>query len=158
MFKVNNNNDAIYVVLVSLFLTLDLFHTFFQSFYCWLWTSKELLLFLSYPVGIQFKLNARKTFLWSPGRMYLQFVTRFRSISLFWYSCGSKCFCCSSFQKRNSLFATCTSFIVGVLIAFLAESDWLMRSTISHWWLWVSCNTNFKNIFEEERVFYNKTN
>ena len=101
MFKVNNNNDAIYVVLVSLFLTLDLFHTFFQSFYCWLWTSKELLLFLSYPVGIQFKLNARKTFLWSPGRMYLQFVTRFRSISLFWYSCGSKCFCCQQLPETE---------------------------------------------------------
>ena len=101
MFKVNNNNDAIYVVLVSLFLTLDLFHTFFQSFYCWLWTSKELLLFLSYPVGIQFKLNARKTFLWSPGRMYLQFVTRFRSISLFWYSCGSKFFCCQQLPETE---------------------------------------------------------
>ena len=35
MFKVNNH-----VVLVSLLLTLIIFHKFFHCFHCWLWTSK----------------------------------------------------------------------------------------------------------------------
>ena len=29
-----------YIILVFLFLTLNIFHTFFYCFYCWLWTRK----------------------------------------------------------------------------------------------------------------------
>ena len=31
------------IALVSLLLTLSIFHTFFQCFYCWLWTCKYLI-------------------------------------------------------------------------------------------------------------------
>ena len=40
LFKLNNKDMAIGVVLVSLFLTLNGFHTLSWYFYCWLWTSK----------------------------------------------------------------------------------------------------------------------
>ena len=40
MFKVNNKNTIIDIVLVFLLLTLNLFHTFFYCFFCWLWKSK----------------------------------------------------------------------------------------------------------------------
>ena len=44
MFKFNNKNTKtkceIYVVLVSLLLTLNIFHTLFQCFYCYLWAGK----------------------------------------------------------------------------------------------------------------------
>ena len=45
LFKVNNinTNDVIDVVLVSLLLTLNIIHTSFQCFYCWLWAGKCLL-------------------------------------------------------------------------------------------------------------------
>ena len=39
MFKVNYK-DFNGLVLVSLLLTLNIFHTFFYYFYCWLWTGK----------------------------------------------------------------------------------------------------------------------
>ena len=44
LFKVNNGNirkrHDIDVFLVFLSLTLNIFHTFFWCFFCWLWTSK----------------------------------------------------------------------------------------------------------------------
>ena len=42
MFQFNNKhttNDANYVVLMSLLLTLNKFHTLFCCFHCWIWTS-----------------------------------------------------------------------------------------------------------------------
>ena len=40
-FKVNNRHTrTILVVLVSLLVTLNIFHTLFCCFYCWFWTSK----------------------------------------------------------------------------------------------------------------------
>ena len=45
MYKVNNKETRTTpgVVLVSLLLTLNIFHILFQSFYCWLWTFSCLL-------------------------------------------------------------------------------------------------------------------
>ena len=39
LFKINNK-DVIYVVLGSLLLTLNSFHTFFLCFHSWIWKSK----------------------------------------------------------------------------------------------------------------------
>ena len=39
-FKKRHLNDGNYIVLVSLLLTLNIFHTFFYSLHRWLWTRK----------------------------------------------------------------------------------------------------------------------
>ena len=54
-------------VLLSLWLTLNRFHTFFYSFYCWLWTSKCLMVFLfTYSVEV-----ALMSLLWTFSRNVL---------------------------------------------------------------------------------------
>ena len=58
MFKVNSNinNNVIDVVLVSLFLTLNIFHIFFKCYHCWRWTGIWL---LDNHVHLVKKLNSR---------------------------------------------------------------------------------------------------
>ena len=49
MFKVSNKDSRTTPVLVFLLLTLNIFHTFFCRFYCWLWMLARYL-FQSFPV------------------------------------------------------------------------------------------------------------
>ena len=101
LWKRDSNTD---VVLVFLLLTLNTFHTLFQCFYCWLWSSvtwvttfaktfiKDVWYGPTYACGIPPKSSSIKVFAKkfnTPQSEYSQFGFRGRNMFLWLYSCSS---------------------------------------------------------------------
>ena len=125
MFKVNNK-DTSGIVLVSLLLILNIFHTFFWCFYCQLWAGKCRLGFN--PVNIYlFKVNNRNT--------------------------RKSCEICSKLTKTPELMFLMLTLSKKILAEILLGNDLIHLTSLVSFYtpLKTSANQSFSDVFREHR-------